>query len=654
MTSIDPTVGRIAVGLAALGASGGLARSLWHRRDRPTAAALCWLAVTLTVGAAAHVVIVSPIAGTLAAAAGFDPAFDSSMLWLLVGWLTTAAAAGWWFVFAIRYTGRQAALSRPVVGILVAVWLATAGLSVASVLAPTRSASVVFQRGIGLATYLLNAVLVIGAVLVVRPSLGRGSLPLGQGLTLAGAAVALLGTQLLGPRYPRAVSIAPGTTLVACGLLALALVRYRPFETAPAAAVVGRGRVLEALPAAVVVTDDGRRVRDLNPAAEATFDVDHPGAIGAPADAVLPEPVVTATDGAIVRTGTDRLVRVSTADVSDARDRRLGRLLVCRDVTDRHARERRLRVLTRLLTDAVRDRMETVADDTTAIDGIRPPPAPSADAPVPSGEDGEREDDDPADELADRIWTATTELTDLVAQARSVERALAHADPTARTRTDLRELVASVLDGIDPSTRTVTDVPGDLPPVAVDRRLLRATVAPLLEEAADRASTTVRVSARREASSVRLRVDDDGAQPTGRSEFGPRRPLEGPPADDGGDDAGDATTARSSSALSSRLTTETAWLEHPAVWLARVAVDEAGGSVALDSLGDTAADGASGPSGSDPGTGDHGPSAHGPGEAVVGGSPPAVEAGRRVTVSLPMRESTEEAERPPRVGGERP
>jgi hypothetical protein len=197
----------------------------------------------------------------------------------------------------------------------------------------------------------------------------------------------------------------------------------------------------------------------------------------------------------------------------------------------------------------------------------------------------------------------------------------------------------------------VTDVPGDLPPVAVDRRLLRATVAPLLEEAADRATTTVRVSARREASSVRLRVDDDGAQPTGRSEFGTRRPFEGPPADDGGDDAGDATTARSSSALSSRPTTETAWLEHPAVWLARVAVDEAGGSVAVDSLGDTAADGASGPSGSDPGTGDDGGTVRGTGEAVVGGSPPAVEAGRRVTVSLPTREPTEEAERPPRADG---
>jgi hypothetical protein len=298
--------------------------------------------------------------------------------------------------------------------------------------------------------------------------------------------------------------------------------------------------------------------------------------------------------------------------------------------------------------------METVADDAAAIDGIRSPSAPSADGPVPGGDDGEREDDVPADELADRIWTATTELTDLVARARRVERTLADADPTAQTRTDLRELVASVLDDIDPSIRTVTDVPGGLPPVAVNRRLLRATVAPLLEEAADRASTTVRISARREASSVRLRVDDDGARPTGRSECGPRRPFEGPPADDGGDGAGDATPARSSSALASRPTTGTAWLEHPAVWLARVAVDEAGGSVALDALGGTAVDGAAGPGGNDPGTGDDGGTVRGTGEAVVGGSPPAVEAGRRVTVSLPTRDPTEGAERPPRAGGERP
>ncbi|MEZ3143818.1 PAS domain-containing protein [Halobaculum sp. MBLA0143] len=401
-----------------------------------------------------------------------------------------AAVSVPWLRFVLRYTGRDRLAGRPLqVGLATAfVCLTAAGAFVTRTGGPTPETVVSVAGASGL--LIARGIVAVVAVTVAWGSVGDTSVPTGQGFGLA--VVALL---------PTASSIVPGVVALSTalagsvGLLWVIVARYDPFERVPAASLVGRDRAIAEMSAAVVVADDDGVIRDLNTTAESVFGPTA-AAVGEPLSAVAPS--LVAGRGADFRTRTDagRHLAVSVTTVTDDRGDRAGRLFVCRDVTDRRQRERRLRLVTQLLADTVHDRMSAVAETASRR---RTQSAPHA---------------DPEE-------TATT-LTTVVGRVRSLERALADggADGPVGLSTLLAEASVdwtdtSAVDWTDTSAVDWTDTSAvdDTDTSAVDDGVtVAAADAPLVRTAVEsltEATTGATVTATTTADGVEIRVAGD-------------------------------------------------------------------------------------------------------------------------------------------------
>lgn len=498
LTSRTTAAGLIAVTLAGIAVS-----RLAGRRKLPAAGPLLWIAVVLLVSSVVYTGLVGPTGPAVSRMVGLSAPAES--LWLLLTFNTVGVVAAVWFVFALQYTGRSQLLTLPT-----AVGLATlpVALLVLSVLLFTDVAletigSVRLQRLLGLVTYLLYALLLIGTVLVVRSGLERRSVPVGQWATLAGTALVPAGGTILGPMFPDRPFVFPAVVSVSMLLLCGCLLRYRPFETLPITQQANRGRVVAELSRAVLVVDDGGAVRDLNAAAEQLFDVTRETALGSPLSAV--DPALRESRGR-VEVG-DRTVSVEVTPVVDDRDRQLGRLLICRDVTDRVARKRRIQLLTRVLTDTVRDRMS----------GIDRRMAPIAD-------DGAPSDEDAVPTLADAVWDSADSLLRLVDRTRTVERTLdGEGDVQTAPLPDVVETAvteAHTADDVPIETAQLDVAAGPTVPTAA----MSASIASLVEDAARRGDTHATVSVTRTECDISLTVEDDGSRPAVEGRIDPRYP----------------------------------------------------------------------------------------------------------------------------------
>ena len=431
-----------------------------------------------------------------------------------------AAVSVPWLRFVLRYTGRDRLAGRPLqVGLATAfVCLTAAGAFVTRTGGPTPETVVSVAGASGL--LIARGIVAVVAVTVAWGSVGDTSVPTGQGFGLA--VVALL---------PTASSIVPGVVALSTalagsvGLLWVIVARYDPFERVPAASLVGRDRAIAEMSAAVVVADADGVIRDLNTTAESVFGPTA-AAVGEPLSAVAPS--LVAGRGADFRTRTDagRHLAVSVTTVTDDRGDRAGRLFVCRDVTDRRQRERRLRLVTQLLADTVHDRMSAVAETASRR---RTQSAPHA---------------DPEE-------TATT-LTTVVGRVRSLERALA--DGGADGPVGLSTLLAEAsVDWTDTSAVDRTDtsaVDDGVTVAAADAPLVRTAVESLTE-----ATTGATVTATTTADGVEIRVAGD-------------RPTDAAGVDAAGVDAADVDT-----------TSVDAIDPDAAVAVARIVADTLGGSV---------------------------------------------------------------------------
>lgn len=437
-----------------------------------TAAALVWrlgrsessvarglrpIAVVLTGAALATALAASP-----AGAAWRPPAADA-VTRRVVPALSTAVSVPW-LRFGLRYTGRdRLAGPRLRLGLAAAfVCLAAAGAVTVRAGGPTPESLLTLGAATGLLT--AQGVVAVVAVTVAWGSVGDTSVPLGQGVGLAGAAVGPTVVGFLpGVGFPTALA----TTV---GLLWAVVARYDPFERVPAARRIGRDRVVAEMSAAVVVAGDDGVVRDLDATAESVFGTPAASAVGEPLSAVAPS--LAAGCGATFRARTEagRDLTVSATPVTDDRGDRVGRLFVCRDVTDRRRRERRLRLLTQLLADTVHDRMRAVA--TAATDGRENPPE--------AGDDRL-----PAGHTPDPGGTATA-LTTVVSRVRDVERALADGgdgEPAA-----LSALLADATDG------RATGPDDGVVVAGTDAPLVQTSVELLAETAGEATVTTARTT----------------------------------------------------------------------------------------------------------------------------------------------------------------
>ncbi|QCC51705.1 PAS domain-containing protein [Halapricum salinum] len=461
--------------VTAVVASAAFLSAVLRSRRQPTARPLLAVAAVLVAGAVAHLLLVelAPFRAAFGLAAN---SATSGGLWLLVAVDVAALASVAWFVFALQYTGRDDRAS------------SIAAVAVAVVVVPllvphavlTVSGSVVgFETAtpnlvLGAAVVLAEALALVGVFLVVDATFQHKAFSASQTLLQVVAVGCILLLPFVATTVRRPVAT-PLLIAVASALFAGLVSRYRLFETLPVVSVVGRDRVIEEMTDGVVVVGDDGRLRDLNPRAESLFDVDRSTAIGERLAAVAPALAEVSTTGespSDVRLDSGRTVSVSTETIPDRRGRVLGRLLVCRDVTEQRRQAQRLGVLTRALSGVTSEQLRSVTDVTTAI---------AADELDP--EDG-----------GDRVREAATETATLVASVREIERALSTLDPAAdgpgrRSSTDLDALLdsLSVPEEADLLAETA-DQPGQ---IVADTTLARATLETL---AAGPDEPTIRVA----------------------------------------------------------------------------------------------------------------------------------------------------------------
>jgi len=451
----------LAADALAVGASAAFLALVARHRGRHGARPLLALAAVLLAGALVHAVT-HDLAPTRTALNAALHVRDVGALWVVFAYNVVATADLLWTLFALRYSGRagrETPVALAALALTVGVLFAVTAVTVAGV-GPTLSTPVV-NTVAGLVSVVAESMVAVGVFLVAFAAVRYEGVSPRRIAPFVGGAVVLA-------VVPLAASITVEPLVVPVGygaasaLFCVALARGRVLRHRPAAAAVGRDRVVADLDEGVVVVGEDGVVRDCNAAAadllgvDGGDDRDGEGAVGRQYSAALPslpDPERVLGDPIRVPADGGRTLAVTADRVTDAGGRATGHLVVCRDVTERRNRERRLTVLTRLLVEAVGDRMAAVTADAEAVR------AGDADDPEAAG---------------DRIWTAASNLATLVARTRDVERALAagrDAEPV--------DAAATAREAAD-SAGAAVDAPDEPVVVEADAALLSAALGTLL------------------------------------------------------------------------------------------------------------------------------------------------------------------------------
>ena len=459
---------------------------LLRYRDRASARALLGVGVFTSVGSLLHLLVADLTSPNAAiAVTGWDV---EASAWVVIGTTTTVIAGGLWVLFAFRYTGRSRRVVQATGAIIGAISI---GAVMTAALAVRDPSPLTFQ--LLTVTFLLMGFLVtIGVFLLLWTSIDQQAVPLREPLLLAGGAIVLLSGSFVAQIFERPV-IRPALTAITGGLFLFAVVRYPVFETPPAVRVLGRDRVVGELADGILIVDRSGRVRDLNPAGERLFDVSRASVLEDAFESLFPTAisltdVAKRADPVRIELPDGTTVSVTADPVTDGRGRRVGHLITCTDVTARQRREEQLTLLSRFVVEVIQGRMTAVADEVTEI---------------------ENTSFDDAPEVAGRMWERTTQLTTLVAQTRSIERAIAEngvrPDERLAVGAVLRELRDSITTEAGP--KMAVDTPADAIDTAVNSALLASLLEPVLEDACAHAVTQVEVTVETDPPTVRI-IDD--------------------------------------------------------------------------------------------------------------------------------------------------
>jgi len=459
---------------------------LLRYRDRASARALLGVGVFTSVGSLLHLLVADLTPPNAAiAVTGWDV---EASAWVVIGTTTTVIAGGLWVLFAFRYTGRSRRVVQATGAIIGAISI---GAVMTAALAVRDPSPLTFQ--LLTVTFLLMGFLVtIGVFLLLWTSIDQQAVPLREPLLLAGGAIVLLSGSFVAQIFERPV-IRPALTAITGGLFLFAVVRYPVFETPPAVRVLGRDRVVGELADGILIVDRSGRVRDLNPAGERLFDVSRASVLEDAFESLFPTAisltdVAKRADPVRIELPDGTTVSVTADPVTDGRGRRVGHLITCTDVTARQRREEQLTLLSRFVVEVIQGRMTAVADEVTEI---------------------ENTSFDDAPEVAGRMWERTTQLTTLVAQTRSIERAIAEngvrPDERLAVGAVLRELRDSITTEAGP--KMAVDTPADAIDTAVNSALLASLLEPVLEDACAHAVTQVEVTVETDPPTVRI-IDD--------------------------------------------------------------------------------------------------------------------------------------------------
>jgi signal transduction histidine kinase len=323
-------------------------------------------------GFAALVAVISTWAFSYGVQLGFGGLTAQSVWWQL-----TLAVAGFtptaWLVFALRYAGKDAWLTRPTRWLMVsepalfAAFVLTNprhGLIWSDLAVPTDAVVTVFAPAFAIGYYVhigyAYAMVGFGCCLVASTAARSSELYRRQAISLLTAVappfLAHVAFTMRASPVP-GLDLTPFTFGATATLIGFALFRFDLLDRTPIAReaaldVVGNGLVVLDAEGMVVDADERAR-RVLTPAIEAG---DH-------VSLAFPDTPLSRLSGTTVEGEADGIRRTYEVQVStlrDVEDHLTGYALVLRDVTDRHAYEQRLQVANRVLRHNLRNDMNVV------------------------------------------------------------------------------------------------------------------------------------------------------------------------------------------------------------------------------------------------------------------------------------------------------
>ncbi|WP_435347578.1 histidine kinase N-terminal 7TM domain-containing protein [Haloarchaeobius sp. HRN-SO-5] len=358
-------------------------------------------------------------------------------------WLASLTIPVFWLLFALEYTGRDRHLNRRrLVGLFVVPAVTFAFVATferhtflyQDVSVVERGGRLVVEHAFGPMFYvgvgyaylatLVGSLLFVGLVFDRSPTHRRQSAAL-----LAAVVAPLVGNMVHVFDLPvTSLDPTPIAFLVTGVASYLALTQLDLFDAVPVPDFIARDFVVEGMADPVIVVDERDRVVDANPAASTVLGYDPSNALGRDAARTVPGyPGRGDGDHGTVDVETNygrRYYDVTVSPITDTHDRRIGRVVTMRDVTERTYDEQRLDVLNRVLRHNLRNEMNVVAACAEELE---------------SRVDGE---DDRS--LARTIRETATDVASLGDTARQIEALLDTADRAPAE--DLAEMVDRVVD----------------------------------------------------------------------------------------------------------------------------------------------------------------------------------------------------------------
>ena len=277
---------------------------------------------------------------------------STKLLWTNVQWLGVVVTPVAWLLFSLTYTGNDQYLTRrnvvglaviPVITVLLAATDPYHALlhSDARLVGTGQSVRLAVEGGpwfwvIAAYTYLLALLIGTLAPWVSNIFYLTGNVPI-PGFDPTPVAFAVSGVAYLG-----------------------AFTRFRLLGTSPAPNRRARHLVFERLHDGAVVVDSHGYIVDLNDSAVSIFSTSYRRAVGTPADEVVPDydrlPALGSMEGhlSIGAGHQSRPYDVTVTEITDFRERQLGRVITFHDIGDYLRQQQRLEVLNRVLRHNIR------------------------------------------------------------------------------------------------------------------------------------------------------------------------------------------------------------------------------------------------------------------------------------------------------------
>ena len=330
-------------------AAAGASAVLWQYRTRTGARALLLLMAGLVIWNGSVLVLLVTDNVTLASLSLRSTSVGIAMVSLTK------------LVFALEYTGRERLLRPRIVGplaipaaaLVILAFTNPAGLLYAT-LEPAASGPfpITFEFGPAAPFYLVYvyALNVVVTAMIVGFIYRSRAVYRGQSLVLLGGSLAPWLAHAVSTVDALAIDPTPIGGILSGGLFAVAVVRYRLLDLMP----IARERVIDTVTDGIFVVGDADHLVDCNPAGRRLLE-----SIGVDTDSIIGRSFPSLFDGTALRDRYeaattdgaettaavsigDRQFQVTVTPIDDSRGRRVGRLLITRDITEQKRHEEQL------------------------------------------------------------------------------------------------------------------------------------------------------------------------------------------------------------------------------------------------------------------------------------------------------------------------